>query len=175
MPIHADEQLFLDALSLDAPWDLVTTFAGLHRWRPADVIVDRLRRHGIPVAVHAPESCLSVPLGASVTAGGVTCRAKPPSSSLSVPEGRTAPVAERNAAIHDLARILVPINYTREARFAHDPAYTVPPLPGLAVAAEMPQLDAALQRPAQVELMRGQNRFVAALRAATHRVQQAGA
>ena len=37
-----------------------------------------------------------------------------------------------------LSRILVPINYTREPRFRHDPAYTVPPLPTLAVAAELP-------------------------------------
>jgi hypothetical protein len=103
MPITADEQRFLDAISLDAPWDLVTTFAGMHRWRPedvntaADVIVDRLRRHGIPVEVHAPEICLSVPLGASVSAGGATFRAKPPSSSLSVPEGRTAKLVTLSA------------------------------------------------------------------------------
>jgi hypothetical protein len=84
-----------------------------------------------------------------------------------------APIAARNAAVHELSRILVPINYTREARFAHDPAYTVPPLPGLAIAGELPRLDAALLKSAQVELMRGQNRFVAALRAATRRVQQA--
>jgi len=103
MPITADEQRFLDAISLDAPWDLVTTFAGMHRWRPddvntaCDVIVDRLRRHGIPVEVHTPEICLSVPHDASVTAGGVKYRAKPPSSALSVPEGRTAPLVMLNA------------------------------------------------------------------------------
>jgi hypothetical protein len=100
MPISTEEQGFLDAISLDAPWDLVTTFAGMHRWRPDDVnlaagvIVDRLRRLGIPVAVHQPAICLSVPHDASVTAGGIKYRAKPPSSSLSVPEGRTAPLVK---------------------------------------------------------------------------------
>ena len=59
------------------------------RWRPedvnrgADMIVAKLRGVGVPVEVHEPEICLSVPLSASVTAGNVTYRAKPPSSSLS--------------------------------------------------------------------------------------------
>ena len=46
-------------------------------------------------------------------------------------------VAEANEVIQGLARLLVPINYTREARFRHDPAYSGPPLPTLAVAAEL--------------------------------------
>jgi hypothetical protein len=74
------------------------------------------------------------------------------------------PVARRNAVLHALSRILVPINYTQQPRFRHDPAYTVQPLPTLAVAAELPDMtDPHLRRCAQVELMRGQNRFVAAL------------
>jgi N-acetylated-alpha-linked acidic dipeptidase len=80
---------------------------------------------------------------------------------------RIAPTARQNAARHALARILVPINYTREPRFRHDPAYTVPPLPTLAVAAELPRLPEALRRPAQVELLRGQNCYIAAIEAAT--------
>ena len=44
---------------------------------------------GVPVEVHEPEICLSMPLSASVTAGNVTYRAKPPSSALPVPDGRT--------------------------------------------------------------------------------------
>ncbi|MBU8546646.1 MULTISPECIES: M28 family metallopeptidase [Roseomonadaceae] len=103
MPITTEEQRFLDAMTLDAPWDLVTTFAGMHRWKPedvnkaADVIVAKLRRHGIPVEVNEPEICLSVPMDASVTAGGVTYRAKPPSSALPVPGGRTAPLVKLTA------------------------------------------------------------------------------
>jgi hypothetical protein len=85
-----------------------------------------------------------------------------------------APVARRNAVLAELARILVPVNYTREPRFRHDPAYTVPRLPTLAVAAELPQFtDAHEQRCAQVELMRGQNRFLAAMEQARRLVEAA--
>ena len=84
-----------------------------------------------------------------------------------------APAARRNAALQDLARILVPINYTREPRFRHDPAYTVPPLPTLAAATELPALAGDLRKSGAVELMRGQNRYVAAIDAATRLVQSA--
>jgi len=86
----------------------------------------------------------------------------------------SAPAAQRNDVLHRLSRILVPINYTREVRFRHDPAYTVPPLPTLAMAAELPEMqDDHLRRCAQVELMRGQNRFIAALDAAREVVERA--
>ena len=58
-------------------------------------------------------------------------------------------------------------------RFRHDPAYTVPPLPTLSIAAELPALSPELRRFGEVELMRGQNRYVAALRAATALVEGA--
>jgi hypothetical protein len=58
----------------------------------------------------------------------------------------------------------VPINYTNQPRFRHDPAYTVQPLPTLAVAADLADMtDDHLRRVAGVELMRGQNRLLAAL------------
>jgi hypothetical protein len=79
----------------------------------------------------------------------------------------------KNAALQGLSRILVPINYTREPRFRHDPAFTVPPLPTLAVAAELPGMSAELKRFGAVELMRGENRYVAAIRAATRLVEGA--
>lgn len=71
-----------------------------------------------------------------------------------------------NAAIVRLARILVPINFTREPRFRHDPAFTCPPLPTLATAAELATLPPRLVGFAKTQLMRGQNRFVAAMREA---------
>ncbi len=95
MPISEAERRFLDDVSLDLPWGLVATFSTLARWRPedvnrsADVLVQRLRGAGVPVEVHEPEIYLSIPYSASVTAGGITFRAKPPSSALSVPGGRT--------------------------------------------------------------------------------------
>lgn len=103
MPITDTERRFLDAVSLETPWDLVETFSTMPRWMPedvnaaAEVIGARLKALGIPVEMHQPEICLSVPLSASVTAGGKTFRAKPPSSSLSVPEGRTAKLVRLQA------------------------------------------------------------------------------
>jgi hypothetical protein len=84
-----------------------------------------------------------------------------------------ASTAQKNGVIKQLSRLLVPINYTREPRFQHDPAYTIPPLPTLAVAAELPAMPQDLRRFGEVELMRGQNRYVAALRAATALVEGA--
>ena len=83
-----------------------------------------------------------------------------------------APAA--NAAIMRLARILVPINYTREARFRHDPAVPIPALPTLAAAVDIKSMPKAAQGFAKTQLVRGQNRFVAALREAIRLVQAAG-
>jgi len=71
-----------------------------------------------------------------------------------------------NAVILGLARILVPINSTREPRFRHDPAVPIPPLPTLSVANDIRSLPKALRGFARTQLTRGQNRVVAALRAA---------
>jgi len=95
MTISAAERRFLDEVSLALPWGLVEEFSQMPRWLPedvnrgADVIVSKLRGAGVPVEVHEPEICLSVPLSASVTVGNTTYRAKPPSSSLPVPHGRS--------------------------------------------------------------------------------------
>ena len=103
MPITDSERAFLDDVTLDMPWALVESFSRMPRWRPedvnraADVIAERLRAAGVPVELHEPELCLSIPLDASVTAGGVSYRAKPPSSSLAVPAGRTAKLVRLQA------------------------------------------------------------------------------
>ena len=103
MPVTSAERRFLDAVSLDAPWELVETFSKTPRWRPddvnagADMIVQRLEALGVPVEVHEPDIFLSVPHEASVEAGGITYRAKPPSSTLSVPDGLTAPLVRLEA------------------------------------------------------------------------------
>jgi N-acetylated-alpha-linked acidic dipeptidase len=83
-----------------------------------------------------------------------------------------APEDRRNAASLALARILVPVDTTREPRFRHDPAYTVPPLPTLAIAAELPAMPAARLGFARTELLRGQNRYVAAMRQAVRVIEQ---
>ena len=62
-----------------------------------------------------------------------------------------------------LARILVPINFTREPRFRHDPAYSCPPLPTLQTAAELAEHGEETLGFAKTQLMRGQNRYLAAI------------
>ena len=71
-----------------------------------------------------------------------------------------------NAVIQRLARILVPINYTRMARFRHDPATPIPPLPTVALAADLNGMASETLGFARTQLVRGQNRLVAALREA---------
>ncbi|MCA2011213.1 M28 family peptidase [Cereibacter sphaeroides] len=87
------EVSIIEQVTLDHAWELVTTFAGRERWRPEDVndagdlIADRLKALGLPVTVHRPTVCLSIPLSASVTLDGEEMFAKPPSSSKSCPQG----------------------------------------------------------------------------------------
>jgi hypothetical protein len=103
MPISEAERRFVDEVTIDLPWGLVESFAGMPRWRPEDVnrgmdtLVQRLRGEGIPVEVHEPEIYLSIPYAASVSAGGITYRAKPPSSALPVPGGRTGKLVKLTA------------------------------------------------------------------------------
>jgi hypothetical protein len=87
-------------------------------------------------------------------------------------KGTLAP-AKANPVILRLARILVPVNFTREARFRHDPALPVPPLPTLAWAKELGSFDDHQIGFARTQLTRGQNRLVAALREARRLVMGA--
>ncbi len=87
------ERKILGDVSLDVPWALVEDYAKMPRWRPEDVnggvdhLVGVLGRLGVPVTVHEPEIYLSIPLHAAVTVGNQSFRAKPPSMSISVPQG----------------------------------------------------------------------------------------
>lgn len=82
-----------------------------------------------------------------------------------IERGTIAPKAA-NAVIQGLARILVPLNYTREQRFSHDPAIPIPELPAIATAADLDKLGEARLGFAKTQLVRGQNRVIAALRQA---------
>lgn len=75
-------------------------------------------------------------------------------------------VEQANAVIIGLARILVPINSTREPRFRHDPALPIPPLPTLSAANDIRAMPKELRGFAATQLARGQNRVVAAMRSA---------
>ncbi|MFN4101660.1 MAG: hypothetical protein ACK4GT_18005, partial [Pararhodobacter sp.] len=68
-----------------------------------------------------------------------------------------------NRAIKDLARVLVPVSFTRGPRFSHDPALNIPPLPGIADAKLWPGLPVNQRGFLQAQLMRGQNRLIDAL------------
>ncbi|MFN8582984.1 MAG: M28 family peptidase [Gemmatimonadaceae bacterium] len=76
----------------------------------------------------------------------------------------THPAVRRaNQALRRLARLLVPVNFTRGPEFFHDPAETTPALPDLAAALQVPTAGESLGF-VQTHLTRGQNRLVAALR-----------
>lgn len=79
---------------------------------------------------------------------------------------KTISEAKANEALMRLARVLVPINYTLAPRFRHDPAYAAPPLPMLAPARDLSAADQVQAGFILTQLMRGQNRFVAAMREA---------
>ncbi|MEI5676799.1 M28 family peptidase [Mesorhizobium sp. CGMCC 1.15528] len=76
-----------------------------------------------------------------------------------------------NTVIQDLARILVPINFTRVNRFRHDPALTIPPLPSIAAAADLDSHDEVTLGFAKTQLVRGQNRLISALRQARRHIE----
>jgi N-acetylated-alpha-linked acidic dipeptidase len=88
-------------------------------------------------------------------------------------EQKRVPVSTANDVVMGLARILVPLNYTRQARFRHDPATPVPPLPTIATASELDQHQGAALGFALTQLTRGQNRLVAGLREARRLVEAA--
>jgi hypothetical protein len=88
-------------------------------------------------------------------------------------EAKKTSAGAANTAIRDLARILIPINFTRGPRFQHDPALNVPPLPTIEPVLRLERHDAGTLGFARTELMRGQNRLIAALREATRRIEQA--
>lgn len=73
-----------------------------------------------------------------------------------------------------LARILVPIHFTREPRFRHDPTYSCPPLPTLQTATELPEHGEDTLGFARTQLIRGQNRYLAVIGEALQLVGEAG-
>lgn len=85
----------------------------------------------------------------------------------------TAELRAVNAAQLKLARELVRVNFTRGHDFFHEPAESVPPLPDLAPALELPHASSEHAGFIRTHLTRGQNRVIASLRAARAVVDQA--
>ncbi|MGQ0641898.1 MAG: M28 family peptidase [Gemmatimonadaceae bacterium] len=82
-------------------------------------------------------------------------------------------VRKANAAIRRLARLLVPVNFTRGPAFFHDPAESTPALPDLYPALTLGDADVDRAGFIVTHLTRGQNRLVAAVRDARRAVADA--
>ena len=76
-----------------------------------------------------------------------------------------------NEVIRELARILVPINFTQVPRFRPDPALPIPALPTLSAVNEFDGYGGDAEGFVRTQLTRGQNRLVAALRQARRLVE----
>lgn len=89
----AVEGSILDAISIDAPWDIVEFFAtkvrlsGSEEERESiDYLIKQLTEWGVPHTLYEPECFISIPLEASVRStepGGKSYRAKTPAMSVS--------------------------------------------------------------------------------------------
>ncbi|MFW6097581.1 MAG: M28 family peptidase [Chloroflexota bacterium] len=77
-----------------------------------------------------------------------------------------AAVQAVNNTLLELARILVPINFTRSGEFRHEPALPVPPLPDVAPAQELPEATGHQKHVLQTHVRRGVNRVAWALQRA---------
>lgn len=71
-------------------------------------------------------------------------------------------VREVNHVLRELGRTLIPINFTRRGKFWHDPAVDIPPLPDIAPASTLSQLEAGSHpyNVTRTHVMRGQNHLV---------------
>ncbi|MDM5328637.1 M28 family peptidase [Neobacillus sp. CF12] len=77
-------------------------------------------------------------------------------------------VKQANEVIEKLARILVPINFTKRGKFWHDPALNVPALPDIAPALNFKQVQEGTHeyKVLKTHLTRGQNRVIWAIQQA---------
>lgn len=91
-----------------------------------------------------------------------------------VAAGRIAPKAA-NDALTAVARSLIPINFVRGQRFTHDPALNTPQLPCVEPALRLKEHGPDTLGFAKAQLVRGQNRLIAALEDAGERLALARA
>jgi N-acetylated-alpha-linked acidic dipeptidase len=94
-------------------------------------------------------------------------------AALSGLEPSDARVKATNHALRRLARLLVPVNFTRGPEFFHDPAETTPALPDLSVALAAASTPPGERGFLRTHLVRGCNRLIASLRDAGRVVEQA--
>ncbi|MEM8665094.1 MAG: peptidase M28, partial [Pseudomonadota bacterium] len=89
-----------------------------------------------------------------------------------VDEGAIA-ADKANSALVAVARSLIPINFVRGPRFTHDPALNTPALPTIEPALRLADHGPETIGFAKAQLMRGQNRLVAALQDAVDALNSA--
>ncbi len=80
--------------------------------------------------------------------------------------------AAANGALHDISRMLVPLNYTKGTRFRRDQGGHTAPLTPLSAAAELDRYPDSAVGFATTQLRRGLNQVVEALDRAHERVSQ---
>jgi N-acetylated-alpha-linked acidic dipeptidase len=129
-----DEASLIASATLDDAWPIVEAFSQIKREHPADgnraisLVVERLRRHGVPVTVHEPMLYLTLPQGAHVEAEGRKLHARPAPMTLSVPQGVEAEL------IHIAKPIGPPQGYGPQSAIlfgnGYDPAPGVPDVKG---------------------------------------------
>src|SRR5262245_24834423 len=88
-----DETDLIAGATLADAWPIVEQFSEIRREHPDDgnraisLVVERLRRHGVPVTVHEPMLYLTLPKAAYVEADGRRLHARPAPMTLSAPQG----------------------------------------------------------------------------------------
>src|SRR6476646_9975357 len=93
-----DETDLLKIATLDDAWPIVEAFSQIRREHPDDgnraisLVVERLRRHGVPVTVLEPKLYLTLPKAGYVEADGHTLHARPAPMTLPAPHGVEAPL-----------------------------------------------------------------------------------
>ena len=94
-----DEANLIAGATLDDAWPIVEAFSQIRREHPDDgnraisLVVERLRRHGIPVTVHEPNLYLTLPKAGYLEADGRRLHARPAPMTLSAPQGVEAALA----------------------------------------------------------------------------------
>jgi hypothetical protein len=78
-----------------------------------------------------------------------------------------------NGVLHDISRLLVPLNYTTGTRFRRDLSRPAAPLTALSVASALDRYPVSALPFATTQLRRGMNQVIAALNEARERVQTA--
>jgi len=86
-------------------------------------------------------------------------------------DGGKVKVSDANGALHELSRLLVPLNYTTGTRFRRDLSKPAAPLTPLSVASALDRYPVSALPFATTQLRRGMNQVIAALEEAKKKVQ----